>query len=322
MARYLIRLVALPSDLPARLFDRTRRLIDVDSTTGREHEVGDLLFEDLMQLAERTGGTVERLPVDGERFNLFARWGQPVVVLSTHMDCVPPYFPSSETEDEIRGRGACDAKGILAAMLGAIEALLAENRTGFGLLVVVAEETDSAGAEAANRFALENPPGTRYLIDGEPTENKLALGSKGTLFYRLEAKGKAAHSAYPELGRSAIDALLAAIERMRQVPLPTDPILGETTINVGKIEGGRASNVIADSATADLLVRTVGPTEGLRKDLETAFAGVKIARATETPAVRLGALPGFETTIVKFTTDVPRLTAWGEPYLLGPGTIH
>ncbi|HEV7670320.1 MAG TPA: M20/M25/M40 family metallo-hydrolase [Thermoanaerobaculia bacterium] len=333
MARYLTLLMApmpppssetlpaLSEAHPARLFARTRELIDLDSTTGREREVGELLFARLAEIGPASGSVV-KIPVDAERFNLFAHWGEPRVVLSTHMDCVPPFFPSSETEDEIRGRGACDAKGILAAMIAAIENLLAEGRSNFGLLIVVAEETDSVGADTANRWAQDADLSPRYLINGEPTENRLALGSKGTLFYRLEAEGKAAHSAYPELGISAIDALLAAIDRMRRVALPSDPILGETTINVGKIEGGRAANVIADQASAEILVRTVGPTETLRRDLAAAFAGVRIARHTETPAVRLGALPGFPTTVVKFTTDVPRLTAWGEPFLLGPGTIH
>jgi acetylornithine deacetylase len=335
MARYLILVMdsmpppslrplpALPKASPARLFARTRELIDLDSTTGRERQVGELLFARLAEIEPE--GELVKIPVDAERFNLFARWGTLQVVLSTHMDCVPPFFPSEETEKEIRGRGACDAKGILAAMIGAIESLVADGRSGFGLLIVVAEETDSVGADAANRWVQTTDLRPRYLINGEPTENQLALGSKGTLFYRLEAEGRAAHSAYPELGVSAIDALLAAIERMRQVPLPSDPILGETTINVGKIEGGRAANVIADRASAEILVRTVGPTETLRKDLEAAFTeggGVRIARQSETPALRLGALPGFPTTVVKFTTDVPRLTAWGEPFLLGPGTIH
>ncbi len=335
MPRYLILLMdslpppisrtlpSLPEDPAARLFARTRELIDLDSTTGRERDVGELLFASLAEI--EPAGELMKIPVDAERFNLFARWGDPQLVLSTHMDCVPPFFASEETDDEIRGRGACDAKGILAAMIGAIEKLLAEGRTGFGLLVVVAEETDSVGADAANRWVQATAFRPRYLINGEPTENQLALGSKGTLFYRLEAEGRAAHSAYPELGASAIDALLAAIDRMRRVPLPSDPILGETTINVGKIEGGRAANVIADRASAEILVRTVGPTDRLRQELEAAFTeggGVRIAQQSETPAVRLGSLPGFPTTVVKFTTDVPRLTAWGEPFLLGPGTIH
>jgi acetylornithine deacetylase len=336
MARYLILLMdsmppptfrtlpALPEASPARLFARTRELVDLDSATGRERQVGELLFARLAEI-EPAKGDVVKIPVDADRFNLFARWGDPKVVLSTHMDCVPPFFPSAETDDEIRGRGACDAKGILAAMIGAIVKLLAEGRSGFGLLVVVAEETDSVGADTANRWVQATDLRPHYLINGEPTENQLALGSKGTLFYRLEAEGRAAHSAYPELGASAIDCLLSAIDRMRQVPMPSDPILGDTTINVGKIEGGRAANVIADRASAEILVRTVGPTEELRQDLEAAFkegGGVRITRKSETPAVRLGSFPGFPTTVVKFTTDVPRLTAWGEPFLLGPGTIH
>jgi acetylornithine deacetylase len=307
------------------LFQLTRALIDIDSVTGRERAVGDFLFSYLKDLAARTGGTVERMPVAEDRFNLFASWGEPVVVLSTHMDTVPPFFPSSEDAEHIHGRGACDTKGGIAAMIKALEELTAAgdgvSGQGFGLLLVVGEETDSIGAQAAN----QNPRGARFLINGEPTENQLALGSKGALYLALEAEGRAAHSAYPELGASAIDRLLEALARLREVPLPSDPVLGDTTLNVGTLSGGRAANVIADQARAEVMLRTVGDTTRLRADLEAAvasMAGVRIAEQRETRAMRLGSLPGFATTIVKYTTDVPRLGAWGEPFLLGPGTIH
>jgi len=303
------------------LFELTRALIDIDSTTGREGEIGDFLFRYLETLAGRTGGAVERIPVEGERCNLFAAWGEPAVVLSTHMDTVPPFVPSSEDEEIIRGRGACDTKGAIAAMLTAIEELVAAGRRGFGLLLVVGEETDSAGAQAANR----HPRGSRYLVNGEPTENRLALGSKGMLYLALEAEGRAAHSAYPELGDSAIDKLLDVLARLRTVPLPSDPVLGETTLNIGTISGGRAHNVVADEARAEVTLRTVGDTGELRRQVAAAVhavPGVRIAVIRETPAIHLGSLPGFDTTIVKYTTDVPRLGAWGDPFLVGPGSIH
>lgn len=302
------------------LFQLTRALIDIDSVTGRERQIGDFLFERLGALAEGNG-TVERMPVAENRFNVFAAWGRPEVVLSTHMDTVPPFFSSSEDEEHIHGRGACDTKGGIAAMLGAAEELLAAGRNGFGLLLVVGEETDSLGAQVADR----NPRGSRFLINGEPTENRLALGSKGGLYLAIEAEGRAAHSAYPELGASAIDRLLAALARLRTLPLPTDPVLGETTLNIGTLEGGRAANVIADRARAEVMIRTVGDTAELRDQLSSAVAaieGVRIAETRETRAMRLGSLPGFATTVVKYTTDIPRLPAWGEPYLLGPGSIH
>jgi acetylornithine deacetylase len=306
------------------LFQLTRALIDIDSVTGRERAVGDFLFSYLEDLAARTGGTVERMPVAEDRFNLFASWGEPVVVLSTHMDTVPPFFPSSEDAEHIHGRGACDTKGGIAAMIKALEELTAAGNDfgqGFGLLLVVGEETDSIGAQVANR----NPRGAQFLINGEPTENQLALGSKGALYLAMEAEGRAAHSAYPELGASAIDRLLEAISRLREVPLPSDPILGDTTLNVGTLSGGRAANVIADQARAEVMLRTVGDTAELRAALQAAVdsvAGMRIAEQRETRAMRLGSLPGFATTIVKYTTDIPRLGAWGEPFLLGPGTIH
>jgi acetylornithine deacetylase len=315
------------------LFQLTRALIDTDSVTGRERSVGELLFRHLDALAARTGGRVERMPADGERFNLFAHWDHPEVVLSTHMDTVPPFVPSSEDAELIRGRGACDAKGGIAAMIKAIEELLAEGSRGFGLLLVVGEETDSIGATVANR----NPRGSRYLINGEPTENRLALGTKGTLYLEIRARGRMAHSAYPELGDSAVTKLLDALTRLQAVPLPTDPVLGDTTLNIGTITGGRAANVIPDRARAEVLIRTVGDAEEVaeleRRIVAAVLAdnllrgedeetGVRISELRQLPAVRLGSLPGFETTVVKYTTDVPRLGAWGKPFLLGPGTIH
>lgn len=303
---------------PAELFRLTRELVDVDSVTGRERQLADLLERRLEALAARGGGTVERLAVDAGRDNLFAAWGEPVVVLSTHMDTVPPFLPSAEDAEHIHGRGACDAKGAIAAMLAAAGRLLDEGVHGFGVLLVVGEETDSDGAEAANRA----PRGSRYLIDGEPTENCLALGTKGALYLEVEAAGRAAHSAYPELGESAIDRLLAALARLRAVPLPASPVLGDTTLNIGTLAGGRAANVVADRARAEVMVRTVGDTESLRGELAAALDPARVTVMREVPAVKLRALPGFATTIVKYTTDIPRLTAWGEPLLLGPGSIH
>lgn len=302
------------------LFALTRALIDIDSTTGRERAVADFLFSHLSELAGRTSGRVERMPVADERWNLFAAWGEPGVVLSTHMDTVPPFVPSSEDEEHVWGRGACDTKGGIAAMIQAIEALLADGASGFGLLLVVGEETDSVGATVAN----DNPRGSRYLVNGEPTENRLALGSKGALYLDVRAAGRMAHSAYPELGSSAIETLLRALERLRALSLPTDPVLGETTVNIGTIVGGRAPNVVADEARAEVMIRTVGETTELKREIFAAIegAGAQIEKWREVPAVRLGSLPGFETTIVKYTTDVPRLTRWGEPFLLGPGSIH
>jgi acetylornithine deacetylase len=304
------------------LFQLTRSLIDIDSVTGSERRIGDFLFEHLTGLG---GGTVERMPVAADRFNVFAAWGQPEVVLSTHMDTVPPFFPSSEDSVHIHGRGACDTKGIIAAMLTAAAEMVAGGTRGFGLLFVVGEETDSVGAQVAERMAGRLARGSRFLINGEPTENRLALGSKGALYLKVEAAGTAAHSAYPELGVSAIDRLLAALARMRAVPLPSDPVLGETTLNIGTLGGGRAPNVVADAAGAEVMVRTVGDTAELKETLAAAVAtidGVRIAETRETRAMRLGSLPGFETTVVKYTSDIPRLPSWGAPFLLGPGSIH
>ncbi len=306
------------------LFELARALIDIDSTTGREGAIGEFLFDRLSRLAARTGGRVERMPVEGERANLLAAWGEPAVVLSTHMDTVPPFLPARDDGEHLWGRGACDTKGAIAAMIAAIEELVAAGASNLGLLLVVGEETDSAGATVADRQPPQVGGRRRFLINGEPTENRLALGSKGALYLDLRAGGRAAHSAYPELGDSAIERLLRALARLAALPLPRDPTLGETTVNVGTIAGGRAANVVPDEAQAEVMIRTVGDTAELKRSIRAALAaeGVEIAALRETPAVRLAAREGFPTTVVRYTTDVPRLRHWGEPFLLGPGSIH
>jgi acetylornithine deacetylase len=263
---------------------------------------------------------VERMAVEMDRDNVFVRFGEPVLVLSTHMDTVPPFIPSREDDDFIWGRGACDTKGIIAAMITAAEQLLTAGRRNFGLLFVVGEERNSAGAHIAAR----NPRGSKFLINGEPTENKLALGSKGALRYEVVAHGRMAHSAYPELGESAIEKLLDALERIRRIDLPADELLGPSTLNIGTITGGRAPNVIPDEARAEIMIRVVGDVAKLRKTIEAVVR--PDAEAQEIlliPAVHLRPLDGFPTTVVAFTTDIPAFgTAWGEPFLIGPGSIH
>jgi acetylornithine deacetylase len=302
------------------VFELTRRLIDIESITGNERRVGDFLFAQLSALTARFGGDLERMPVEPGRDNLFAKFGDPAVVLSTHMDTVPPFIPSREDDSDIWGRGACDTKGIIAAMLTAAEELLSAGQRDLGLLFVVGEERNSAGALAA----AQTSRGSRFLINGEPTGNKLALGSKGALRYMIVARGKMAHSAYPELGESAIDKLLDALQRVRQLPLPSHPLLGPSTLNIGRIEGGRAPNVIADQAQAELLIRVVDDAVELRRAIESAVQPeAQAEQVLFIPAVHLGSLDGFPTTVVAFTTDIPAFgDAWGQPYLIGPGNIH
>ncbi len=251
------------------VFELTRALVDIESITENEKQVGNFLYDRLAELAKRHEGQAERMEVAPNRFNVVAQWGAPIVTLSTHMDTVPPFFPSREDDEHIWGRGACDAKGIIAAMIGAAEQLLAQRSRDFVLLFVVGEERNSAGAIAATRA----PRGSRYLINGEPTENKLALGSKGALRYEVTARGRMAHSAYPELGESAIDTLLNVLQELREMPLPEDPLLGRSTLNIGTISGGRAPNVIADAAEAESLVRLVGDPAPVREGVTRAVAG-------------------------------------------------
>jgi acetylornithine deacetylase len=302
------------------VYQLTRALVDIESLTGNEYQVGCYLADYLGALAARYDGTVERMQVEPNRFNVLATWGEPVVTLSTHIDTVPPHIPSSEDAEFIHGRGACDTKGITAAMLKALEALLEDGVRGVAILLVVGEERNSAGAY----MAALHPRGSRYLINGEPTENKLALASKGALRYELIAEGRMAHSAYPELGDSAILKLLDALERIRRIPLPVDEILGPSTMNIGTISGGRAPNVVPDEAQAEIMLRLVQDAEPLRQAfVEAVGAEVQARQVLLIPAVRLGELAGLETSVVSFTTDIPAFGgAWGQPFLLGPGTIH
>jgi acetylornithine deacetylase len=302
------------------VYELTRALVDIESITENEGAVGAYLHGHLAKLAASSGGRVEKMDVEPGRFNVLATWGQPVVTLSTHMDTVPPFFASREDAEFIWGRGACDAKGIIAAMVGAAESLLAEGVKNFALLFVVGEERNSAGAEVAARA----PRGSKYLVNGEPTGNKLALASKGVLRLEVTARGKMAHSAYPELGESAIEALLDALEAIRRVPLPRDAQLGPCTMNIGTISGGRAPNVIPDAAKAEILVRLVGDAAPVRE----AFARAVGTRAQLDeilciPPVRFLSVDGVPTTVVSFATDVPVFgKSWGEPVLLGPGSIQ
>jgi acetylornithine deacetylase len=256
---------------------------------------------------------------DGDRFNVYAAMPgvTPDVVLSTHMDTVPPYFGCREDDEFLYGRGTCDAKGIIAAQIAAADRLR-EAGVKAGLLFVVGEERDSAGAKEANL----HPKGSKFLINGEPTENRLALASKGALRVELRAKGRMAHSAYPELGDSAINKLVEALHDVLAMPLPVEPEIGPSTLNIGLLEGGRAPNVIADKAEAHILIRLVGRSEEIRQNiLQTVGDRADVTFSLDLPFVRMRKVGDLPTMVAKFTTDIPSLTAWGEPFLLGPGSI-
>ncbi len=303
------------------VFELTRALVDIESITNNEERVANYLYEYLAPLAARYDGSVERIEVEPRRSNIFAQWGaSPTVTLSTHIDTVPPFIASREDDEFIWGRGACDTKGIIASMIKAVEALLEAGHRGFGLLFVVGEERNSAGAYKMAQI----PRGSKYIINGEPTENQLALGSKGALRYEVCATGKMAHSAYPELGESAINKLLDVLADIRQIPLPTDPLLGPSTLNIGTLSGGRAPNVIADEARADIMIRLVSDSTETKAALHRAALGrAELREVIEIPAVHLGSVEGIPTTVVAFTTDIPAFAgAWGQPFLIGPGTIH
>ena len=234
------------------------------------------------------------------------------------MDTVPPFISSFEDDTRIYGRGSCDAKGIIAAQIAAADRLKQEG-IYVGLLFLVGEERDSAGAKVAN----QQKNSCKYLINGEPTENRVAIASKGSLRVQLTASGRMAHSAYPELGESAVDKLIEALHRLRAMKLPSDPDIGPCTMNIGVIEGGRAPNVIPDNARGQLLYRLVGPAEALRNEIVATVGDLAKAEFTlEIPAVRLRTFEGLPTMVAAFTTDIPALSNWGQPLLLGPGSIH
>jgi acetylornithine deacetylase len=294
----------------------TRHLVALETPTGSERAATDFLDAAL----RRAGYTTVRQTVSPGRDNLYAYREPPELVFSTHLDCVPPYVPLAEDDDAIHGRGSCDAKGLAAAMTAAAERLAAGGERRVGLLFVVGEENGSDGARAAADFG----PRGRYLINGEPTENRLSIGQKGSLRVDLEAAGRAAHSAYPDEGVSAIAALLDTIERIRRMPLPADPFLGPSTLNIGLIGGGVAPNVIPPQASAQILIRVVEPTARLRERIGELLApGVTARFPVELPFHKGGTAPaGWETTVVSYASDLPFLASWGEGYQLGPGTIR
>ncbi|HSB55951.1 MAG TPA: M20/M25/M40 family metallo-hydrolase [Gemmatimonadales bacterium] len=295
----------------------TRQLVRLETPTGHEGPAVAFLADALTRL----GYQVTRQPVSPGRDNVYAWRETPELVFSTHLDCVPPYVALREDEANLYGRGTCDAKGLAAAMVAAAERLAARGERRIGLLFVVGEENGSDGAERANELM----PKGRFLVNGEPTENRLSLGQKGSLKVVLESQGRAAHSGYPELGRSAIHPLLDTLERIRRLPLPTDPMLGSGTLNVGIIQGGVAPNVMAPSARAELLFRLVGPSDELRRQVAAQAAdGVVVTFPTELPYFknRAAAPSGWDTTVVSYASDLAFYSAWGEGYQLGPGTIR
>ena len=294
----------------------TKSLVALETPTGSERPATDFLDAAL----SRAGYTTLRQQVSAGRHNLYAFREPPALVFSTHVDCVPPYVPLSEDAETIRGRGSCDAKGLAAAMIAAAEQLASRGERRIGLLFLVGEENGSDGARVAADFG----PRGRFIINGEPTENRLSIGQKGSLRVNLDAEGRAAHSAYPDEGDSAIAALLDTLERIRRMPLPSDALLGPSTLNVGLINGGIAPNVLAPHATAQVLFRIVESPAGLKQQIVALLApNVSASFPVELPFYKGGTAPaGWDTTVVSFSSDLPFLTSWGEGYQLGPGTIR
>ncbi|MBL8123170.1 MAG: M20/M25/M40 family metallo-hydrolase [Blastocatellia bacterium] len=291
--------------------------MDIPSTSGEEEAVGSWLRDYL----ESLGWTVELQPVSENQNNVIATLNDtPRVWFSTHMDTVPPFIPPTEDDEKIYGRGACDAKGIIAAQITAAEQLRTEGINDIGLVYTVEEERASTGAKALNLHPLAEK--CEYMINGEPTDNDLAVGSKGTFRLILKTHGKAAHSAYPEEGDSAIEKLLDILEDVRHTKFPNDEFFGETTLNIGTIEGGLALNVIAPTAEAGLAIRLTTkrqPIEDALRNLIRDRGEIEVLSCSE--PVRMLEVDGFRQKVVRFTTDIPHMPNWGKPLLLGPGSI-
>ena len=299
------------------VFRLTRELIDIPSVTGEEFEIGNSLGE----LLNRLGYHVELQDISSERANIIATTEAPArVVLSTHMDTVPPFIASREDDEFIYGRGACDAKGIIAAQIAAAEQLRTAGVREIGLLFTVDEEVTSAGAKVANEHSVAQS--CEFLINGEPTDNRLAIGTKGSLQARITTNGRAAHSAYPEQGESAIEKLLDLLQEVRATDWPADEKFGETTCNIGVISGGTRANVIPDQAQAILQLRLAEKAAAIQPLLEARMDGRgKLEYTSVHDPVHLLTLEGFETMLARFTTDIPYLSNWGKPLLIGPGSI-
>lgn len=291
-------------------------LIDIPSVTGQERAVFDFLSERLVRLGFR----LVTQPVEGDRYNLVASLtDRPDVLFCTHLDTVGPWMAPRLTDGVLYGRGACDAKGIAAAMVSAAVGLAGQGLTQVGLLFVVGEETDSLGAKVAASSGLSS----RYVVVGEPTGNRLAEGQKGVLSFRLQARGRPGHSADPTAGPSAIDRLLRVLSRLVKGKWPTHPVFGETTLNIGRLEGGSAANVVADAATAEGIFRLAVPVEVVRRRLEAALEeGVELDVVTASEPLGLRVLPGFRTCVVSFGSDAPHLGPVGEVLMVGPGSIQ
>lgn len=290
-------------------------LLAIQSSTGAESEVVEFVSRWLLA----RGWNVELQEVTKGRANIWATRKGNGVTLSTHLDTVPPYLPPREEDGRLYGRGACDAKGIAAAMLAAADRLVKSGEQRVDLLFLVGEEKGSDGARAANRLA----PTSRFLVNGEPTESKLASGAKGSQRVILHFRGRAAHSAYPELGKSAILPMLDLLPTISQLDLPTDPTLGATTVNIGRIHGGTEANIIPENAEVELMFRLVGDVKPLKKSVEKWVGDrAEIEYGSYIPAQKFETIPGFEVAPVAYTTDIPLLTKWGKPLLFGPGSIH
>jgi len=299
------------------IFQLTKALMGIPSVSGEEATVGFFIRDYL----KARGWTVEMQDVTDSQRNVIAYLNDsPRVWMSTHMDTVPPFVPPTEDDTKIYGRGACDAKGIIAAQITAAEKLKGAGIRDIGLLYTVEEERASTGAKAANLHPLAAK--CEYMINGEPTDNELAIGSKGWFRLMRRTEGKAAQSAYPEEGDSAIETLMDILDEVRTTRFPNDDFFGETTVNIGTIDGGLALNIIPPQAEAGLLIRMTTEREPIEKALEAIVRGraeIEVLSCSE--PVKLHPVDGFPQKVVRFTTDIPHMPNWGKPLLIGPGSI-
>jgi acetylornithine deacetylase len=300
--------------MPSDVVSLAEELLAIESFTGRESAAVEFVARWFVS----RGWNVTVQEVSAGRGNVWASRSGGGVTLSTHLDTVPPYFPPRLENDRLYGRGSCDAKGIAAAMMSAADRLVEGGELRVDVLLVVGEEKGSDGARAANQL----PATSRFLVNGEPTESKLASGAKGSLRVTIRTRGREAHSAYPHLGSSAIEPLLRLLPTLKELPLPSDPVLGDTTVNIGTLRGGTEANVIAGSAEAEVMFRLVSDVEPLKRQLEEWAQGTaELEFGSFIPPQYFHTVPGFDVAPVAFTSDIPLLSRWGTPLLFGPGSI-
>ena len=297
------------------MIDFLIQIMGVESTSGMENSVADHIKDNFAP----PGAELEIQEISNGTRNLFYKWGNPRIIFCSHFDTVPPYIPPRIEGDTIYGRGSCDAKGQIAVLAEVCKKLHEKGETNFGLLMLAGEEVGSYGARRANELIT----GCEYVIVGEPTENKLIKAQKGNMLAEVEFFGKAFHSGYPEHGDNAIQRMVDFVNALNALEFPVDPVLGETTYNIGNLSADNARNIVSDHVSMKIFFRTTFLTHEIliEKVLSIIDENTKIEFAYGDPPIEFHTIEGFETGVVSYGSDAPELTNLGKPLLYGPGSI-